>query len=196
MDSKEPCNHFPKEKPTGSLTEGTNGGFAWRAPFLPVELSAISPPTDSASQLLPQPVPPSKWKRRFKGIGLSLFLPICLGVVGFFVLFAWGDEGVQASRQWMTMIWWPATLIRLFVYLLITWLLLPRLLRLAKEQVQSKLHQQREQLFAQSYADLRQIEELDTQEKRIHQLSIPPWVAFCFLLLVELIFAQMPYFLF
>lgn len=195
MDSRESDNHFPKKNSEGNLTEVADERLAWRLHSLPVEPSASSS-TNRGSQLPQQPLTLGKWRRRFKGIGLSLILPICLGIVGFFMLLIWGDEGVQASRQWITMIWWPATFIRLFIYLLLSWLVLPKLLQFARAEAQSRIRRHREQLFALGYADLHQINELDVQEQRINQLSIPAWAAFCFLLLVELTFAQIPYLLF
>jgi len=74
--------------------------------------------------IINNPPPKRRWrrtKRAFKALLTLLFLIIS----GNILLAAFGEEGLSAATNLLHLIWWPATLVRLLVYLAISWLLLP-----------------------------------------------------------------------
>ena len=83
--------------------------------------------------IINNPPPKRRWRRTrrfFKAFLTLLFLIIA----GNILLATFGEEGLSAATNLLHLVWWPATLIRLLVYLGISWLLLPRLNRYVREQ--------------------------------------------------------------
>ena len=102
--------------------------------------------------IINNPPPKRRWrrtKRFFKAFLTLLFLIIS----GNILLAAFGEEGLSAATNLLHMIWWPATLVRLLVYLAISWLLLPHLNRHIREQALQRIAAQREASLADGVLD-------------------------------------------
>jgi len=116
------------------------------------------------------------------------------GVI-FILLTAFGEEGLSAATNLLHLVWWPATLIRLLVYLGISWLLLPRLNRYIREQALQRIAAQREASLADGVLDHDRLQQLDAAEAHIHQAGITPKLLFGLLLGFDLLALQLPYLL-
>ena len=144
--------------------------------------------------IINNPPPKRRWrrtKRFFKAFLTLLFLIIS----GNILLAAFGEEGLSAATNLLHLIWWPATLIRLLVYLGISWLLLPRLNCYIREQALQRIAAQREASLADGVLDHNRLQQLDAAETRIHQAGITPKLLFGLLLGFDLLALQLPYLL-
>lgn len=144
--------------------------------------------------IINNPPPKRRWrrtKRLFKAFLTLLFLII----VGNILLAAFGEEGLTAATNLLHLVWWPATLVRLLVYLGISWLLLPRLNRYIREQALQRIAAQREASLADGVLDHNRLQQLDAAETRIHQAGITPKLLFGLLLGFDLLALQLPYLL-
>ena len=144
--------------------------------------------------IINNPLPKRRWrrsKRFFKAFLTLLFLIIA----GNILLAAFGEEGLSAATNLLHLVWWPATLIRLLVYLGISWLLLPRLNRYIREQALQRIAAQREASLEGSVLDHNRLQQLDAAETRIHQAGITPKLLFGLLLGFDLLALQLPYLL-
>jgi hypothetical protein len=144
--------------------------------------------------IINNPPPKRRWrrtKRFFKAFLTLLFLIIS----GNILLAAFGEEGLSAATNLLHLIWWPATLIRLLVYLGISWLLLPRLNRYIREQALQRIAAQREASLADGVLDHNRLQQLDAAETRIHQAGITPKFLLGLLLAFDVVALQLPYLL-
>ena len=144
--------------------------------------------------IINNPSPKRRWrrtKRFFKAFLTLLFLIIS----GNILLAAFGEEGLSAATNLLHMIWWPATLVRLLVYLAISWLLLPRLNRYIREQALQRIATQREASLADGVLDHDRLQQLDAAEAHIHQAGVTPKLLFGLLLGFDLLALQLPYLL-
>lgn len=144
--------------------------------------------------IINNPPPKRRWrrtKRFFKAFLTLLFLIIS----GNILLAAFGEEGLSAATNLLHLIWWPATLIRLLVYLGISWLLLPRLNRYIREQTLQRIVAQREASLADGVLDHNHLQQLDAAETRIHQAGITPKFLLGLLLAFDVVALQLPYLL-
>lgn len=144
--------------------------------------------------IINNPPPKRRWrrtKRFFKAFLTLLFLIIS----GNILLAAFGEEGLSAATNLLHLIWWPATLIRLLVYLGISWLLLPRLNRYVREQALQRIAAQREASLEGSVLDHHHLQQLDAAEARIHQARITPKFLLGLLLAFDVVALQLPYLL-
>ena len=144
--------------------------------------------------IINNPPPKRRWrrsKRFFKAFLTLLFLIIS----GNILLAAFGEEGLSAATNLLHLVWWPATLIRLLVYLGISWLLLPRLNRYIREQALQRIAAQREASLADGVLDHNHLQQLDAAETRIHQAGITPKFLLGLLLAFDVVALQLPYLL-
>lgn len=144
--------------------------------------------------IINNPPPKRRWrrsKRFFKAFLTLLFLIIA----GNILLAAFGEEGLSAATNLLHLIWWPATLIRLLVYLGISWLLLPHLNRHIREQALQRIAAQREASLADGVLDHNRLQQLDAAETRIHQAGITPKFLLWLLLAFDVVALQLPYLL-
>ena len=144
--------------------------------------------------IINNPPPKRRWrrtKRAFKALLTLLFLIIS----GNILLAAFGEEGLSAATNLLHLIWWPATLVRLLVYLAISWLLLPRLNRYVREQALQRIAAQREASLADGVLDHDRLQQLDAAETRIHQAGITPKFLLGLLLVFDVVALQLPYLL-
>jgi len=144
--------------------------------------------------IINNPPPKRRWrrtKRAFKALLTLLFLII----VGNILLAAFGEEGLSAATNLLHLIWWPATLVRLLVYLAISWLLLPHLNRHIREQALQRIAAQREASLADGVLDHERLQKLDAAETHIHQAGFTPKLLFGLLLGFDVIALQLPYLL-
>ena len=144
--------------------------------------------------IINNPPPKRRWrrtKRAFKAFLTLLFLIIA----GNILLAAFGEEGLSAATNLLHLIWWPATLIRLLVYLGISWLLLPHLNRHIREQALQRIAAQREASLEGSVLDHHRLQQLDAAETRIHQAGITPKFLLGLLLAFDVVALQLPYLL-
>ena len=144
--------------------------------------------------IINNPPPKRRWrrtKRFFKAFLTLLFLIIS----GNILLAAFGEEGLSAATNLLHMIWWPATLVRLLVYLGISWLLLPRLNCYIREQALQRIAAQREASLEGSVLDHHRLQQLDAAEAHIHQAGITPKFLLGLLLVFDVVALQLPYLL-
>ena len=144
--------------------------------------------------IINNPPPKRRWRRTrrfFKAFLTLLFLIIA----GNILLAAFGEEGLSAATNLLHLVWWPATLIRLLVYLGISWLLLPRLNRYVREQALQRIAAQREASLADGVLDHDRLQQLDAAETRIHQAGITPKFLLGLLLVFDVVALQLPYLL-
>ena len=144
--------------------------------------------------IINNPPPKRRWrrtKRFFKAFLTLLFLIIA----GNILLATFGEEGLSAATNLLHLVWWPATLIRLLVYLGISWLLLPRLNRYVREQALQRIAAQREASLADGVLDHDRLQQLDAAETRIHQAGITPKFLLGLLLVFDVVALQLPYLL-
>ena len=144
--------------------------------------------------IINNPPPKRRWRRTrrfFKAFLTLLFLIIS----GNILLTAFGEEGLSAATNLLHLVWWPATLIRLLVYLGISWLLLPRLNRYIREQALQRIAAPREASLADGVLDHDRLQQLDAAEAHIHQAGITPKLLFGLLLGFDLLALQLPYLL-
>ena len=144
--------------------------------------------------IINNPPPKRRWrrtKRAFKALLTLLFLII----VGNILLAAFGEEGLSAATNLLHLIWWPATLVRLLVYLGISWLLLPRLNCYIREQALQRIAAQREASLEGSVLDHHRLQQLDAAEAHIHQAGITPKFLLGLLLVFDVVALQLPYLL-
>jgi hypothetical protein len=144
--------------------------------------------------IINNPPPKRRWrrtKRAFKALLTLLFLIIS----GNILLAAFGEEGLSAATNLLHLIWWPATLVRLLVYLAISWLLLPHLNRHIREQALQRIAAQREASLADGVLDHERLQKLDAAETRIHQAGITPKFLLGLLLVFDVVALQLPYLL-
>ena len=144
--------------------------------------------------IINNPPPKRRWrrsKRFFKAFLTLLFLIIA----GNILLATFGEEGLSAATNLLHLVWWPATLIRLLVYLGISWLLLPRLNRYVREQALQRIAAQREASLEGSVLDHNRLQQLDAAETRIHQAGITPKFLLGLLLAFDVVALQLPYLL-
>lgn len=144
--------------------------------------------------IINNPPPKRRWRRTrrfFKAFLTLLFLIIA----GNILLATFGEEGLSAATNLLHLVWWPATLIRLLVYLGISWLLLPRLNRYIREQALQRIAAQREASLADGVLDHNHLQQLDAAETRIHQAGITPKFLLGLLLAFDVVALQLPYLL-
>lgn len=144
--------------------------------------------------IINNPPPKRRWRRTrrfFKAFFTLLFLIIA----GNILLATFGEEGLSAATNLLHLVWWPATLIRLLVYLGISWLLLPRLNRYVREQALQRIAAQREASLEGSVLDHNRLQQLDAAETRIHQAGITPKFLLGLLLAFDVVALQLPYLL-
>ena len=144
--------------------------------------------------IINNPPPKRRWRRTrrfFKAFLTLLFLIIS----GNILLAAFGEEGLSAATNLLHLIWWPATLVRLLVYLGISWLLLPRLNCYIREQALQRIAAQREASLEGSVLDHHRLQQLDAAEAHIHQAGITPKFLLGLLLVFDVVALQLPYLL-
>ena len=157
-----------------------------------VPVTTIQPP--AATGKLPQEQE-AALLRRYGGAGATVTTDGQTVVISNILLAAFGEEGLSAATNLLHMIWWPATLVRLLVYLAISWLLLPHLNRHIREQALQRIAAQREASLADGVLDHERLQKLDAAETHIHQAGITPKFLLGLLLAFDVVALQLPYLL-
>lgn len=151
--------------------------------------------TDGQTVVIINNPPPKRRWRRTRRFFKAFFTLLFLIIAGNILLATFGEEGLSAATNLLHLVWWPATLIRLLVYLGISWLLLPRLNRYIREQALQRIAAQREASLADGVLDHNHLQQLDAAETRIHQAGITPKFLLGLLLAFDVVALQLPYLL-
>lgn len=133
---------------------------------------------------------------RLKLLLKTLLLPMVLMGVGYVVLAVLGKEGLAPLNEWLNKIWLPATLIRIAVYAVLLFLVMPYLFRQVQQRKILNL-----QTIKQNYVqengqiDLRQLDAIESEIQTTQTLR-PPFLGLALILvLIELLFIQLPFIL-
>ncbi|MDO4642771.1 MAG: hypothetical protein Q4A74_02915 [Cardiobacteriaceae bacterium] len=154
---------------------------------------SVASPDSTTTIVVNMPAPPRF--RRLRRFGRAFISMVLLFLIGSLVLAFFGDSGVVKLQQFINKAWLPATACRLLLYIGISWIVVPRMMQCVRMTALVRLEMQRQQLFEQGAADHYLLQEIEQDMARAMRAHISPWLAFIVLIILDLLLAQLPYWL-
>lgn len=143
-------------------------------------------------EVIPLPEKRGKLKRTW----LAFVTLVLLFMVGGAVLAVLGDAGVQSLNKTIEEAWKTASLIRVGLYALISWLVFPVIVNTARARAQNRMYARRYILFAEDANGMaynHALQQIEEQERKIARFRIPGWVCFVGLLAFDVLVVQLPF---
>lgn len=143
-------------------------------------------------EVIPLPEKRGKLKRTWLAFVTLVLLFIIAGVVLAMV----GDSGVQSLNKTIEQAWGTASLVRLGLYALVSWLVFPVIVKTARARAQNRMYARRYILFAEDVNGMaysHALQQIEEQERKIARFRIPGWVCFVGLLAFDVLVVQLPF---
>lgn len=143
-------------------------------------------------EVIPLPEKRGKLKRTL----LAFLTLVLLFIIAGGVLALVGDSGVQSLSNTTEELWGIASLIRIALYALISWLVFPVIIKAARVRAQDRMYARRYVLFAEGANGMaynHALQQIEEQERKIARFQIPGWVCFVGLLIFDVLVVQLPF---
>lgn len=132
-----------------------------------------------------------RFKRGFRALGVIFGLAL-LAVLLDAIL---GEEAVPQMRGIVEQLWWPATLLRWTIYIVISFLILPVFMKHVRSRAMTNLEEQQRQLFLNGTPDQVALQQIETARLRIARSGVKARYVFLVLMCFDLLTLQLPYIL-
>ena len=143
-------------------------------------------------EVIPLPEKRGKLKRTW----LAFLTLVLLFIIAGSVLALVGDSGVQSLNKTIEQAWGMASLVRLGLYALVSWLVFPVIVKTARARAQNRMYARRYILFAEDANGLaynHALQQVEEQERKIARFRIPGWICFVSLLVFDVLVVQLPF---
>lgn len=141
-------------------------------------------------------IPLTEKRGKLKRTWLAFVTLVLLFIIAGVVLAMVGDSGVQSLNKTIEQAWATASLIRIGLYALISWLVFPIIVNTARARAQNRMYARRYILFAEDangMAYSHALQQVEEQERKIARFRIPGWICFVGLMVFDVLVVQLPF---
>lgn len=141
-------------------------------------------------------IPLAEKRGKLKRTWLAFVTLVLLFILGGAVLAVLGDTGVQSLNKTIEEAWKMASIFRIGLYALISWLVFPVIVNTARARAQNRMYARRYILFAEDpngMAYSHALQQVEEQERKIARFRIPGWVCFVALMVFDVLVVQLPF---
>lgn len=154
----------------------------------------VQPDEYEAQHPVRPPKKPSTLKKILRPIG-SIFLLFLLMFVAAIFFVVVGEDSIATINTYIQKYWSLATVIRLFVYIGISWFVLPRMLNTIKHRKMLELHYYYEKAKQNPLCDMQTLWEIEERLDKVARSNLSPWFFLIGLIGFDLIAVQLPFLL-
>ncbi len=130
-------------------------------------------------------------KRGFRALGVIFGLAL-LAVLLNAIL---GEDAIPQMRSVVEQLWWPATMLRWTIYIVISFLILPVFMKHVRSRAMANLEEQQRQLFLNGTPDQIMLQQIESARQRIARSGIKSRYVFICLFCFDVLTLQLPYIL-